>query len=100
MKKKKLPDLNEILKIAAKDLEVPEKTEPIEVPEPTNRIELGYVAINVQTNKATSGAYYSAGAKVYKSEAVARAATRHRHKPKDLIFVKAYAEIPEELATT
>jgi hypothetical protein len=96
MKKKKIdPEdplgLNAILKISAQELEAIPPAPPTPV-EKTKRLELGYVAIVLKNNKATSGAY-TAGAKVYKSEAMARSATRFRYKPNEIMFAKAYAEI-------
>ena len=87
MKKKQVDPMDEILERIGRELDALPPPKP-----PPERIELGWVAIQKKTKKATSGAYYSAGAKVYKTEAVARAATR-RHDQKNLIFAKAFAEI-------
>lgn len=86
-KKKNDPlDFESILKIAAIDLEA--------LPPPKPRpeiIELGTVVLDKKTLQPYAGGQYSAGAKVYKSEGMARSATKNR---KNFIYVKAYAEIP------
>ena len=90
MKKKKLGDpldMASILKISANELKA--FAAPLEVA-PT-RIELGTVVLDKNTHQPYAGGQYSAGAKVYKSEGVARAATKNH---KLFIYVKAYAEIP------
>lgn len=93
MKKKKLGDpldMASILKISANELKA--FAAPLEAP---TRIELGIVVLDRKTFKPYSGALYSAGAKVYKSEGVARAATAKNRK--SYIYVTAYAEIPAGL---
>lgn len=59
---------------------------------------IGWIAWNVKTQKPGSGAYYSSGAKVYKSEAIARAAVAGRIKwaKEEFTFHKAYAEVTVE----
>lgn len=56
---------------------------------------IGWIAWNVKTQKPGSGAYYSSGAKVYKSEAIAKAAVKGRIKwaGEEFTFHKAYAEV-------
>ena len=58
---------------------------------------IGWIAWNTKTQKPGSGAYYSSGAKVYKSEAIARAAVKERVLRGDkFTFHKAYAEVTVE----
>lgn len=84
--------LENILECAAKELD----EMPSAKAAPT-RIELGTVAILKKDLRAHTGAQYSAGAKVYKSEALARAALKGgRHNLNNYVFVPAYAEIPND----
>jgi len=59
---------------------------------------IGWIAWNTKTQKPGSGSYYSSGAKVYKSEAIARAAVAGRVKyyEEEFTFHKAYAEVTVE----
>lgn len=56
------------------------------------RIELGWVAM--LDGKPHTGHAYTAGAKVYKTENMARAALKFYKEQNIYTFVKAYAEIP------
>jgi hypothetical protein len=62
----------------------------------SNRIQLGVVAIRKDKMKAHPGSYHSAGAKVYKSEPMARVAINNSHNADDYLFLPAYAEIEPE----
>lgn len=57
------------------------------------RIPLGYVAIHKKDKTASTGTMYSAGAKVYKSEAMAKSAMRRQGTDR-FYYVPAFADIP------
>jgi hypothetical protein len=63
---------------------------------PPRRRQIGIVAIDLSTGKASSGAQYTAGAKVYTSEAVARAALRFKmEEGRSYRFVPAFIEVEQ-----
>lgn len=55
---------------------------------------IGVVAIDRKTGKPSSGSHYTAGAKVYKSEPMARAAVRYKEESRgdEYDFVPAFIE--------
>lgn len=61
------------------------------------RIELGTVAIN-EFGEPYAGGQYSSGAKVYGSEAMARAALSRAHDINKYKFLTAFVEIERELS--
>jgi hypothetical protein len=61
------------------------------------RIELGTVAIN-EFGEPYAGGQYSSGAKVYGSEAMARAALSRAHDVSKYRFLPAFVEIDREPA--
>ena len=61
------------------------------------RIEIGTVAIN-ELGEPYTGGKYSAGAKVYKSEPLAKAALKHSHDITKFKFLPAFIEIDREPA--
>ena len=63
------------------------------------RIELGIVAIDPQGRPHT-GSLYSAGAKVYKTEGMARAAVSRHNRKDNYSFVPAFVEIEMEVEKT
>ena len=60
------------------------------------RIELGYIALDEQTGRVHTGSLYSGGAKVYKSEGMARAAVKERSKLTSYKFFPAFIEVPDD----
>lgn len=66
------------------------------VVEQSGRLYLGYVAIDKRDNAARTGSMYSAGAKAYKSEAMARAAVGNSGRSVDgYHFLPCYVDLPE-----
>ena len=58
------------------------------------RIELGYVAMDEQTGTVWAGSLYSGGAKVYRTEKVARASVKN-HTNTTYVFLPAFIEVPD-----
>lgn len=57
------------------------------------KIVIGVVAVDKKFGKPHTGAAYSAGAKVYKSEKMARSARKRN--PDDYDYVPAYIDLPD-----
>lgn len=72
------------------------KRETSVVEQQPGRLYLGYVAIDKKNNVARTGPLYTAGAKVYKSEAMARAAVGYSGRSVDEYhFLPCYVDLPE-----